>query len=293
MKSNGRDNLESFKMILIVLIVCSSLFTRADPMIQSSYHRSLLVNGDHDGIENRNGDAIVPKLTVGATTSTSNGHLNNDGKSHLRGKPKKKDKIYRRRNLDAKSIDYGGSHPYEIMERRRRLKVEAAQYQRNAMKIEYENFWYESSFSLDEFIENEKYDLDDDFDTEKDKKDKFNVEVEEKFDRSEFRPIRIRLDSNHLFENFQSETKKNEFIIYHVLPAAIQFWVKALKVYPAKRLFIDNSKCLFASSNDFVQGRNDADLVLYLSANQSCTKKQDSGSFDGKTGELQLFAMCE
>ena len=52
--------------------------------------------------------------------------------------------------------------------------------------------------------------------------------VEAVFNRNDYKPIRIRIDSNFLMEQ-----KKNEFNVYYILPAVIQYWTKTLEVYPS------------------------------------------------------------
>ena len=80
--------------------------TEGDPMIRSS-NRYL-----HDGIGNN-----VPK-NIAAGASSLRRHLGTDDQN-MRGKLRK-GAIYQRRSPNSKPIDYGGNHPYEIKERRRK-----------------------------------------------------------------------------------------------------------------------------------------------------------------------------
>jgi len=200
--------------------------------------------------------------------------------ANQKGKP-----IYSRRDPNFQPIDYGGKHPFELMEQQRRRKRREEEtsnkHGRNTLTTNYESYWYDPKFSLDEHIKQSWYDFDysdSAFDpndlsassqTEYGSNDNFNWDL--------YRPIRIRLDTTNLYDTsaiFRSEgaldAKKNEFIVYHVLPAAIQFWTKALMVFPAKRLFV--MYCDLASTIDSGIGRTDADLILYITANRSCAE---------------------
>ncbi len=162
--------------------------------------------------------------------------------------------IYSRRRPDARNIDYAGSHPYEILERRRRSLTHKAQSTadgtvKNARAEETEWYtkahddWFDPDFFVDDFLQDDWYETDDDFDPALmyDKVDEFNdVSAEEKVNWDNFRPIRIHVDTRYLDESVSDE-RKDEFIEYYVLPAAVQFWSRALMVYPAKRLFVDNN----------------------------------------------------
>ena len=135
-----------------------------------------------------------------------------------------------RRNPKDPPIDYGGMHPFEIMEKKRR-----------ARKLKGSNmYWYDPTFTVDDYIDGYSYDVDDTYDPEK---DPFRETIpkpgtDSKMNWEGFQPIRIRFDATHLDETNQ-DSAKNELITYHVLPAAIQFWTRALMVYPAKRIFIN------------------------------------------------------
>ncbi len=169
--------------------------------------------------------------------------------------------IYSRRNPDAPNIDYAGSHPYEILERRRRLSLLRKKAQSTADSTSAKNnakteqtkwytkthdFWFDPDFILEDFLQDDWYDADDDFDPSimYDKVDDMNdVSAEDKVNWDNFRPIRIHVDTRFLDESVTDE-RKDEFIEYYVLPAAVQFWSKALMVYPVKRLFVDNNVSL-------------------------------------------------
>ncbi len=231
--------------ILWILLLCLSLHRIAygDPMIPSSYRFK-----KHDGIER---EAMRERLLRTSQEDMSSSSHNLRSRPQLMETKQKGQKIiYQRRNQNLKKIDYGERHPYEIMERRRKL---IEQSHREA-----------TEFNKDEYLQNDKRKLTIDWD--------------------EFKPIRIQVDSDYLLGEFKTEeeTMKNEFIIYHVLPAAIEFWTKALNVYPAKRLYIE--QCSLATSFDKVEGRIDADLVLYVTANRSCSGKDVSG-FETKAGK--------
>ena len=142
--------------------------------------------------------------------------------------------IYRRRGPNLPHIDYGGSHPFELLEKRRNLLKDTS-YSHNS-------YWYDPNFSADDYTDNKlMYDIDDNYDPNLDP-DRSSIpvpEAQQKTNWENFRSIRIKFDSRYLDENSQ-EKEKDALLKYHVLPTAIQFWTKALKVYPAKRLFISN-----------------------------------------------------
>ena len=142
----------------------------------------------------------------------------------------KGDQIKRRRNLESPPIDYGGEHPYE----KKRNKDARRPAGRDLLSPRKWN-WYDPSFSVDDYIQDEWYPDDHDFDY----LDFINHWQNEVFDWVDFRPIRIEIDTRHLIES--GDEVKNEFVEYILLPAAIQFWTKALMVYPAKKVFVDNT----------------------------------------------------
>jgi len=259
--------------IQLFFLCIMDVVTMGDPMIQSSYAG---VGGRRQHI-------------------TQQHHKHRDGKEHIQQDANKKARdqktenirklnggqwkggtVYRRMHANATPVDYGGDHPYEIMEReRRRLMRVGEQKRRKATAQHYKNYWFESSFSVDDYIQDDWYEKDDDFDINQHDPETFFEGYEcNQFNFDKFRPIRIKVDTAFLDEQ-RKDSNKNEFIIYHVLPAAIQFWTKALKVFPAKRLFVYEEYCSLASFTDY--GRTDADLVLFLSADMSCSGEDGSG----------------
>ena len=237
----------------------------------------------NDGIERK---AASRRLLDASATSSGRPYRRNNRK--LRGKLRNGDRYqYRNINLKSKPVDYGGNHPYEVKRRRRRQK-ESHKYRRQTMETNYKNFWYDPSFNLDEYIQEQ------DHWDETDSSQAGDAKGAAEDDRGGFKPIRIRLDTDYLMynEDFLMEgeevdkiMKKKHFIEYHVLPPAIQFWAKTLSVYPAKKIYINNCGD-FASPYYSVHGRDDADLVLFLTANISCSGEEAEG-FQTKAGELK------
>jgi len=146
--------------------------------------------------------------------------------------------IYGRRHPDASPIDYGGTHPYEIMDRRRKLAT-AKRSDDNRRSMLSKPSWYDPAFAVDDYVGKDGYDTDDTYNPEFDPLPP-DPSKDEKFNWKNFKPIRIRFDPRHL-EEYSLDEAKDEFILYHVLPVAIQFWTKALMVYPTKRLFVDEN----------------------------------------------------
>ena len=250
-------------------------------MIQSSYRH-------HSGSGSGNGRRKVASLHAQDVKAILSSESKNDRNNQLRGHTRdEKDDINSQQSPDAKPVDYGGKHPYEIMDRRRKRHMK--RNQRNMMQTKYESYWYDSSFALDEYVQDYSYPDDDNiFNPYTDAKELYfpKINKKDKFDESELRPIRIRLDADFLLggEHDNESTQKNEFIIYHVLPPAMQFWTKALKVYPAKRIFM--AECKQASSKDRFAGRKETDLLLYLTKNLSCSGTDNNG-YDIKAGKLK------
>ena len=146
-------------------------------------------------------------------------------------------KQHQKRKLVFSPVDYGNFHPYDIMERRRRKRKH---YLRNLYREGEEPAWYDPSFNVDDYIPQSGYDVDDTFDpNNSNQKIIPEPTIDEKFSWNGFQPIRIRFDTRYLDQN-SVDAAKDEFIKSHIIPAAIQFWTKALMVYPAKRLFVNN-----------------------------------------------------
>ena len=178
--------------------------------------------------------------------------------------------IYQRRNPNDKPIDYGGEHPYELMDQRRKKK----------RQLDSSFFhWYDPSFSVDDYIQDDLYDTDDTYNPE------FDAELPpipetEYFNSDKFLPIRIKFDTRHMDEK-TGEEDKDEFITYEVMPAAIQFWTKALSVFPAKRLFVSDETCSLGIPEHRLYGFNDADLMLYISADRFCITETNVDTIAG------------
>jgi len=174
---------------------------------------------------------------------------------------------YGRRNPNDPPIDYGGSHPFEVLEEKRR-KLEGSTM-----------YWYDPKFSVDDYIDKNWYDMDDTYNPEIDpfRSTLPEIELEEKLNWDKFRPIRIRYDTRYLDES-SPDRVKDELIKYHVLPAAVQFWTKALMVYPVKRLFISGS-CSLARASHETYGINNADLMIYISADKYCETPGSGSAF--------------
>ncbi len=291
MKNTATTSTTTRTIMLFSLIgfICSlHNSATADPMIMSSYQHlvgtreSFHKKGALDKMSNKsqqrpsqeshdNGRALRNFLR-----GRTNEWTKDQNKEHL---------LYSRRSSDSTPIDYDGKHPYEVMEEHRRRRSSTRTRRKTTTSTNYQSYWYNPKFELDEFLQDDWYDLDDDFDPALgDSPTKFESTEEQNFDWDLFKPIRIRIDSDFLMENFQQDMRKNEFIIYHVLPPAVQFWTKALQVFPAKRLFLQN--CQLSSANDGAYGRNDADIVIYLTADMSCTNADEQGQ-DTKAGAFQ------
>ena len=270
-------------MILsLVSVICLYSSALADPMIASSYKHRI---GTRESFHKQELDGVSKHHEQMTMSKVQRNQLNLRGRrNELQQQSKKERELYRRRNLSSKPIDYGGEHPYEMMDRKMRSLTTRSGKRRANSKTNYQSYWYDPSFSMDDFLQDDWHDIDDDYNPELgDLPTQFDPSIEDKFNWDMFRPLRIRIDSGFLMENFQEDMKKNEFIVYHVFPAAVQFWAKALEVFPAKRLFIEN--CIFAPPEDAVYGRNDADMVIYLTANQSCSGN-DSQGHNTKAGEF-------
>lgn len=218
--------------------------------------------------------------------------------------------IYRRRNVNARDIDYGEDHPFDIMRRQRQGNIHpnASSSKNNnptMNKGRRESTYsppmdiytdYNPTFSYDDFLQDEWYDVDDVYDPYEPgewqdmHQQAFNKtsSIKNIHDWVDFRPIRIKVDCRHLanleeqdlsMTERQDITKKNEFIQYTVLPAAVQFWTKALMVYPVKRLFIDTQFCQYSSPSHYEFGITGADLMLYVISDPSlCRNTLDDGS---------------
>ena len=177
--------------------------------------------------------------------------------------------IYQRRNPNDKLIDYGGEHPYELMDQRRKKR----------RQLDSSFHWYDPSFSVDDYIQDEWYDMDDTYNPE------FDAELPpipetEYFNSDKYLPIRIKFDTRHMDEK-TGEEDKDEFITYEVMPAAIQFWTKALSVFPAKRLFVSDETCSLGIPEHRLYGFNDADLMLYISADRFCITETNVDTIAG------------
>ena len=172
-----------------------------------------------------------------------------------------KDGMLRRRDPDAPLIDYGGNHPYERLERQRKRK------------LKYDAFWYEEKFSLNDYLKPEWYE-----------KENKNKKEEHHFDWEGFRPIRIHVDTSN-FPQEQKYEAHNEFMMYYVLPAAVQFWTKALMVYPAERLHIQTSHCSYADAADAYYGLENVDLVIYAMAQVYCSDDDQPNVGDSDVGQ--------
>jgi len=182
--------------------------------------------------------------------------------------------VYGRRNPNSPSIDYGESHPFEIMERGRHQRRRHLREWHDG----FHDYWYDKSFNVNNFLNKSWYDADDDYDpTTMYDIDVNAAEAQDKFDLKHFRPIRIKVDTRFLDQS-SSQEKKDEFFEYHVLPAAVQFWTKALMVYPAKRLFVSDNDCGLGNPSHRANGINDADLMLYVSANRYCDSSNTGGT---------------
>jgi len=185
---------------------------------------------------------------------------------------KRSDPIYQRRDPNDRPIDYGGNHPYEIMQKKRNLIEKRRQLNSTF-------HWYDPTFSVDDYIHDDWYDTDDTYDPATDP-DFPLVAESEYFSRDKFLPIRIKFDTRYMDENPVDEAK-NEFIIFDILPAAIQFWTKALSVYPVKRLFVSDLSCSLGNPAHRLYGMNDADMILYISADKFCETGTNVDSIAG------------
>jgi hypothetical protein len=167
--------------------------------------------------------------------------------------------------MNSPPIDYGNQHPYELMERHRQLS--------------FHDDWYSQFYSIDDYFHDDWYDDDDTYN------DPNNIPLDEtptppslKFNYDFFRPIRIKLDTRHLpsDDDDLTEFKKREFLEYTVLPIAAQFWTKALMVFPVKRLFVDDANCPLAKPSQSIYGVTGADIIVYITKNQSCGDDPDA-----------------
>ena len=165
----------------------------------------------------------------------------------------KGEQIIRRRNLESPPIDYGGEHPYERMTNERAKRRAGRDLLSHGRRS-----WYDPSFSVDDYIQDDWYSDDDEFDY----LDFINHRENDIFDWKDFRPIRIKVDTRHLIES--GDEIKNEFVEYTLLPAAIQFWTKALMVYPAKKLFVDNNVSLLHDHHILLQTCSNCNISLLI-----------------------------
>ena len=241
------------------------ILVMAAGMSKTSFCNSSDVVGEEGGA---NGDPMLPS-TTGTNHSTrrrTTRRLNL--KSHGQGAGP----IYQRRNPNDKPIDYGGEHPYEIMHKRRHGK--------KRRQLDSSFHWYDPSFSVDDYIQDEWYDMDDTYNPEFDPEFPPIPETEY-FNSEKYLPIRIKFDTRHMDEDPAVDADKDEFITYEVMPAAIQFWTKALSVFPAKRLFVSDETCSLGIPEHRLYGFNDADLMLYISADRFCQTGTDVDTIAG------------
>lgn len=260
----------------------------------SSYNSTTTNTNTDTTITNTNTNTTTTITNTNTITheSDSNNSLHvNKSSLGLNNRRRREDGlIFGRRNPNIISIDYGNTHPFEVLrrerirKRRRKLLTPPSNDGNNDDGNEDEQeekkqlwyttnheFWYDPSFDIDDYIQDDWYETDDFYDPTTMYNININdVTVENKFDYYNFRPIRIRFDTRYLYEEHDDDDLrtssswdvfKNEFIEFHVLPAAIQFWMKALMVYPTKRLFVDNQSCILGNPSHLAYGINNADLI--------------------------------
>jgi hypothetical protein len=130
-------------------------------------------------------DPMLPTPTTGTHTTirrrTTRLNLKNHGQDA--------GPIYQRRNPNDKLIDYGGEHPYELMDQRRKKR----------RQLDSSFHWYDPSFSVDDYIQDEWYDMDDTYNPEFDAEFPPIPETEY-FNSDKFLPIRIKFDTRHMDE---------------------------------------------------------------------------------------------
>jgi len=221
--------------------------------------------------------------------------------------------VYSRRNPNAPPVDYGIGHPFDKMttvatdknlhhpsskdtKDRNHHKPRKGGFINNYdhnnhrnLVANYQSDWYDPHFSPNDYLsmdwypstDEDTYDPNDPMTLPRD--ELFPLpSKEQRFDWSNYRPIRIRADFRRLQFDNQDQARKNEFLEFTVLPVAIQFWTKALMVFPVQRLFVDTAACTSASSADFWYGVTNVDLMLYVDAQDSCSS--ESQGFEALAG---------
>jgi len=209
--------------------------------------------------------------------------VSNERSKLLKGDNNKNERntpIYQRRNPNAPHIMYSVKkgdrlndddddnwihHPYEQMKKANE-QVDASKNRRLATG------WYDPYFSLDDFLQEDWYETDDTYNPLYETKEVPVVPEYVKFNWDNYRPIRIKADVRHLISSTRAHAEKSEFLEYTVIPAAIQFWTRALMVFPVKRLFVDNQGCELAPYADFWNGITGVDLMIYVEGDDDCSK---------------------
>ena len=130
------------------------------------------------------------------------------------------------------AVDYGGSHPYEIMERRRQLVEEN-----------------QGSIHLDKMVEGR------------------SLQSNPWDSNAEYKPIRINVDTNYLSLLSSTNSQKIQFLKEEIIPEVVNFWTSAIKVFPMnKNLKVDGSFCPFSDQDQVDVGVADTDLLILLAA---------------------------
>lgn len=134
-------------------------------------------------------------------------------------------------------VDYGGNHPYEVLERRRLKNSEGYDF----TEAEDEEFHVYHQRNLSPWSVNSVY-----------------------------QSLRIHFDTTFIEIMQDSDKYANEIAIMknEILPKVKLRWQAALKVYRAQgNVVIDESRCPYSAEDQITTGVPNADLVIYVAAN--------------------------
>ena len=138
---------------------------------------------------------------------------------------------HRDRYATSHTVDYGGSHPYEIMERRRKL----------------------SSHNISS-VNND--------DTHRE------LKLAPWRQGAEYKHIRITLDTKYLPHKSETYRDKVELLITEILPPVKEFWNKALRVFPMNgNLKVNAEYCPYSEISQTTVGVPNTDLLVLVAAN--------------------------
>ena len=132
-------------------------------------------------------------------------------------------------------VDYGDNHPFDIIRRRSLAKT-------NGRKLSTEENQEFQSF--------------------------YKRHLSPWSDSSEYKPIRIHLDTNFLILEKENYGTQVHFLETTLLPKVAEIWEKSLRVYPARNnIAITTPSCPISARYQNETGIPNTDLVVFVAAN--------------------------